>query len=462
MVFFGLDIGTTNTKAVLLGRDGELLNHTTILPNSQAAGKSDSALTWYELFCKALDHFASKIRFVRENIVCSITAQGNTFVLVNDKFDPVSRIYSWTEDAGTGIVKDLISSLDSLWYYHTTGWEQRGWLAACKLKEIISQNKLPKEFRFFSAVPDFVYARITGKLVTDITNAQITGLCDFENSRWNREILAWAGLENQHLPPITTNLKVLFDEASSKWGKITFVTGSHDQYAAMEAAGLKMDKSAMLATGTAWVINLRTARPLFDDNHFLIHPGRDLHRECFGNIITMKQIGRGFDKLLNRLGVSKKQLAGIESGFEADDLPKEPVKADIQQGSVDTEPDADTAIRRYMEWAAASVAFMLDRFGLSKNIDRLIMSGGAVASRFWPQLIADLCNITVEAVDFPEFTAYGAALHAQAALTGKTGQSGFLKKVYNSQFYEPLNADAYRQWYHKHQQPALAESLLTK
>ena len=80
------------------------------------------------------------------------------------------------------------------------------------------------------------------------------------------------------------------------------MTGSHDQYAAMEAAGLEKDKSVMLGTGTAWVINGRTSRPLFDDRQFQIHPGTDLHPDCYGFIITLWQIGAGFDRLLSRLG----------------------------------------------------------------------------------------------------------------------------------------------------------------
>jgi len=89
------------------------------------------------------------------------------------------------------------------------------------------------------------------------------------------------------------------------------------------------------------------------------------------------------------------------------------------------------------------------------------MTGGAVASHFWPQLIADLCNIMVEAVDFPEFTAYGAALHAKAAVMGKTGQGPVLE-TNKSRIYEPVNADAYRHWYLEHQKAVIEKLILDR
>jgi len=458
-VFFGLDLGTTNTKAVLLDQNGELLARLTITANSQ--GVANSALIWYEHFCQALDYFQSQGHLREQKIICSITAQGGTFVLLDNNFEPISRAYSWTENADDKIVQELRQSVDSRRYYRTTGWQPKGWLAVCKFKELFTKSKALKDFRFFSTVPEFVYSQLTGKFVTDITNAQITGICDFNKCQWDQQIVSWADLESKNLPSIATGLKVIADEVTSRWGKISFVTSSHDQYAAMQAAGLQKDKNIMLGTGTAWVINVRSSEPVFDDENFLTHPGRDLYANCYGNIISLGPVGGGFDKLLNKLSLNTKQLAEIEDVFGSDDIPTEGVGVDMEGVFIKTACEGIISIRRYMECGAAAVVFMLDRFELSKNIDRIIMTGGAVASHFWPQLIADLCNIMVEAVDFPEFTAYGAALHAKAAVMGKTGQGPVLE-TNKSRIYEPVNADAYRHWYLEHQKAVIEKLILDR
>jgi sugar (pentulose or hexulose) kinase len=239
---------------------------------------------------------------------------------------------------------------------------------------------------------------------------------------------------------------------------MTLVTGSHDQYAAMEAAGLEKDKSVMLGTGTAWVINGRTGWPLFDDSQFLIHPGRDLYRGCYGFIVTLWQIGAGFDRLLSHLGVSAASLAQIEEVLAGLSVPQKTVRADIDSGMVEPAGDAPWSVRRYMEWAGSVVAHTLERCGLACGLEKIVVTGGAMQSRFWPQAIADICDLTVEAVDYPHFTAYGAACHARAAVLGPQEAHRFPSAA-TVQVYAPRDTPAYRTWYRDFQEPMLAREV---
>ena len=158
--------------------------------------------------------------------------------MLDEKFDPVSRAYSWTKNADDNTIEDMISAFGTEQYYHLTGWEPSKWLMAGKIKDLISKKQIPEYTRYIATVPDFIHSRIAGEFITDITNAQITGLCDFQNTIWDEEILNWVGIDNTLLPKIADNLSILFDNVKTKWGKISFATSSHDQYAAMQAAGL--------------------------------------------------------------------------------------------------------------------------------------------------------------------------------------------------------------------------------
>ena len=97
MIFCGIDIGTTNTKAVLIDSNGELIDRLGIAAGLTEAGVE--VVDWYEHFCDIFDYFASKGYITGNKVICSITAQGGSFVLLDEKFDPVSRSYSWTENA---------------------------------------------------------------------------------------------------------------------------------------------------------------------------------------------------------------------------------------------------------------------------------------------------------------------------------------------------------------------------
>ena len=217
MVFCGIDIGTSNTKGVLLDVDGGVLDRITISSQDQTAAQ------WYGHFRKVLDYFTANWPSAKEKIVCSITSQGGSFVLLDGSFKPIGKTYSWTGLAEQKIVQDLVESIGKERFYHITGCDANGWLMACKLKELALKDSC-----FAATVPDFIHSQIAGKLVTDITNAQITGLCDFEKASWSQEVLDWTGVKAESLASIAAKLEVLFEELETDWGKLSLVTSSHD------------------------------------------------------------------------------------------------------------------------------------------------------------------------------------------------------------------------------------------
>jgi sugar (pentulose or hexulose) kinase len=439
MVFCGLDIGTTHTKAVLLDRDGLLLDTLRL-----AAGTETD---WYGHFCRVLDYFSSQSHFAGKKIVCSVTGQGGSFVLLDDRYLPVSEPHCWTELAEETTVKDMLDTLGVRDVYQQTGWPPHGWLAACKLRQIMTRGAMPAGAYYVATVPDAIYARLTGHFVTDITSAQITGLADFQQGNWSPAILKWVGITPKSMPVIETELKVLFDRIDTSWGRLTLVTGSHDQYAAMQAAGLEPDQSVMLGTGTAWVINGRTKRPVFDNDAFRIHPGSDLLDGRFGTIITLGQIGAGFDRLCECLGGQGDHFV---KRLELKDPPDESIEADVETGSIHPACTGIVAVQRYMEWAASVVRSALEKTGRLSSLNRMVVTGGAMTSRLWPRIIADVCGISVDAVDFSAFTALGAASHAmmEKEIMPVQPHPAIKQKL---QRYEPERKEEYERWYQQHQ-----------
>jgi len=60
MVYCGIDIGTTNTKSVILSEKGRFLDQIAIESANQATPKWHLADGWYRDFCEVLDYFAAK------------------------------------------------------------------------------------------------------------------------------------------------------------------------------------------------------------------------------------------------------------------------------------------------------------------------------------------------------------------------------------------------------------------
>ena len=60
MFFCGIDIGTTNSKGVMLDEDMQLLDRVSIPYNLSGNRNRLSAKIWYEHFCKILESFSMK------------------------------------------------------------------------------------------------------------------------------------------------------------------------------------------------------------------------------------------------------------------------------------------------------------------------------------------------------------------------------------------------------------------
>ncbi|HQN32894.1 MAG TPA: FGGY family carbohydrate kinase [Sedimentisphaerales bacterium] len=449
MVFCGIDIGTTSTKGIVLDERGRVVDEAT-LPTPMASART----YWYEHFCRIMQLFAERGQFADRSVACSVTGQGGSFVLLDAQHQPVGNVCCWTELAEDTIVQDLADAFGQTEYYHVTGWPPHGWLAAAKLRQMVERKQVPEGACHMATVPDLVYAQFLGELLTDVTSAQITGLVDFQGRRWSPAILDWIEMDESWLPSIVPGLSVLAEDIESPWGNLTLVTGSHDQYAAMEAAGLERDTCVMLGTGTAWVLDGRTSGPVFDDARFLIHPGRDVRPDCYGLIVTLWQVGAGLDKLLRHSGLTQASLTELEAAFAGMSVPEGPVRVNLDAGEVEPSGDAATSVRRYMEWAGSTVAHALEVCGLKHSLERIVATGGAMASRFWPQTISSICGLTLEAVDCASFTAYGAALHARTALLGPDRSQRFPNTA-TIRTYTPQRSQEYREWYCRHQRPSL-------
>jgi len=440
MFYCGIDIGTTNTKAVLVHEDGRVLKRLiySYLPTKNI--HRFDAKQWCTIFCDIVEKFNSES--IGQELIVSITSQGASFVLLDKATNPIDFAWPWTGQANLDTVKELARDLGDVKYYNATGWQPLEFLMPCKIREYI--RKTGRSFKYLVTVPDYITAQLTGKAITDATNAQMTGFYDINSQSWREDFVKWAGCEMNTMSAVKNSVGVEFENVKTKSGRISLVTSSHDQYAAMEATGTGIG-TIMLGTGTAWVINGKSREPVYDDENFSIHPGRDTDGG-FGFICTMGPVGRSFDIVLNTLGLSYSQVDTISSNH---DFFESPI------GAIIIEPDGKTsaeAVKQFMLGVASLVRFNIERLSIKDCMQKLVMTGGATANSGWCQMIADVCGVTVEAMDFPELTAYGAAMIAKRGASQKAFASDSCE--FNRVIYEPVNRNLYK-WYDNYQREIL-------
>ncbi len=433
MVFCGIDIGTTNAKGIALDRKGNVLSRVTI---ANPDGCAD--VFWYRHFADVMDKFQSEGAFETDIIYCSVTSQGGSFVLVDKGLKPVSDLYLWTESqSGHRFAESYIKDHGGDGFYRTTGWTANAWLPVFKLKGIDKRT-----YDRIAFVPDFIYGQLTGRLITDITNAQITGLCDFQNKRWDDELIKWANIDKADLPKICDSLRVIFSDLQTRWGNLNIVTSSHDQYAAMNAVSLEVDRDIMLASGTAWVVNSKRSAAVFDDRTGMLHPGRNIGADNYGNIsVVGDNLGKGFHDMLCSLGVDYGQLERLEAQLKSVSIPTRA----FNFSQLSTGEDQPLLIKRYMEWMACVVRKHFIEQGFMSGLEEIVLTGGAANGGVLPQVLANVCGIRVKTVVFPELTAYGAAKFATQAACIEFEKS--IDDISICRSYFPVDTELYRKWY---------------
>jgi len=326
-----------------------------------------------------------------------------------------------------------------------TGWYPSIGLMACKLKQLIesSPDKTGQD-SYVSSIPEFLHSRIAGKFITDITTAQMTGIADINTCDWNKEVLEWLHLKGDNFAPISCRPEQIGGDVSVAGNLISLTTSVHDQYAAMYAAGLSKD-SVMLGTGTAWVISGKSTRLLYD-NKLSILPGRDLWPNSYGYIIGLGPIGNEFDLLCKKLLLSSSDTEKI--CLELAHSPNLGCDMEADLGEVFQDmvmTDKKKCLEQYMLKVAVHVVTVLRKLQKYKSVNKIVMTGGAAQNVYFPRIIANLSNLPVEVLHFGEFSAYGAALFAMAAVTGQHVQHkpNWIESV----VYEPKLSAMYDDWY---------------
>lgn len=447
MLFCGIDMGTTNTKAVIIDEDMTVLDKMSIcLPVIGDSCNSD-ANVYYSHFCKIIEYFGSRGLLKKSNkVACCISAQGGTFVLLDNKFRTVTPACSWRERSNQMIVQDLANHCNAKSYYNMTGWSPSIGLMACKLKQMIESIPVRNnQFNYVSSIPEFIHSQIAGEFLTDITMAQMTGIADINTCRWNRGVLEWLHLKEDNFAKICCRPELISENVSVAGNLVSLTTSIHDQYAAMYAAGITSDDSIMLGTGTAWVISGKSTHLLYDEN-ISIHPGRDLWPNSYGYIIGLGSIGREFDILCKKLLLSSSDTEKI--CLELAHAPT--LDCDMEIDLVESGQDMVIAnkkkyLEKYMLKVAARVVYFLKKLQSHESIKKIIMTGGAAQNVYFPKIIANISNLPVEVLHFNEFSACGAALFAMSAVTGKHIQKkpNWIRSV----VYEPSSSAVYDDWY---------------
>ncbi|MBE3037565.1 MAG: gluconokinase [Chloroflexi bacterium] len=270
----GLDLGTTNCKAVALDADGSLLGsasseHRLYTPQS-GWGEQRAEDVWAGALA-ALSSLAQQIPARAATGIC-LSGAMHSSLAVDGAGNPLAPALTWADLRSAAQVPELRGRCDAHALYLRTGCPLVYLYHPAKLHWWHTQMpEVASRAARFALVKDWVLYRLTGVWAADFSTSSATGLLDIRRLEWDAEALELAGVTPQQLPPLVspcTIVGMLLPEVARAVGLpagLPVIAGASDGGLANLGSGAAAPGQSVITVGTSGAVRRLVAQPLLDE-----------------------------------------------------------------------------------------------------------------------------------------------------------------------------------------------------
>lgn len=421
----GLDIGGTRVKAVAIDESGRLLASAaadlpTLIPRPGWTEQDPG--DWWRASHEVLGRVAEAVG--HEVAAVGLSGQMHGAVFLDQQGEVVRPALLANDERTSSQCEQITERIGRERLIEITGNPPLPSLAP---KILWLRDVEPVQYRHLRHVllpKDYLRFRLTGELVTDVSDASGTLLYDLRRRDWSRQILAALEIPLEWLPSVIDSGMVsgqLSAAVANELGLapgIPVAAGCGDRIATGLAAGIVESRLISSSIGSSGVLFAYTEQPTID-------PSGRLQAAChaipqrFGLLARTLWAGESLRWWRDILGrsLSYEQLATLGSSAPpgAEGLFFIPGPRGAFAG-LRTHHSKAHLTRAVMEGVVFSLRQGLDIMrGLGVAPERVRATGGAASSPLWRRLQADIFNLPVERPVIDGGAAYGAALLAGVA-----------------------------------------------
>ncbi|MFC0234109.1 gluconokinase [Vagococcus entomophilus] len=443
----GVDIGTTQTKAVLFAKTGQAQKsfyqkYPTSHPKVGYAEQSLQEIERAVLFCiqTASKYATEKNRTIK---AVSFSSAMHSFVLLDRQDESLTNLIIWADTRSESVIEKLKKSKLAQKFYTKTGVPTHAMSPFAKYLYFKKEEpELLLKVDKILGIKEYLLYRLCGEFVSDYGCASATGFWNFATKDWDEEILSFLAIKRNQLPtlvpptyqlrPVTEFGQTVLPEMSA----IPFVIGSSDGILANVGLGALKDGQATLSLGTSGAIRTMVHKPqidvqtqtfcyMLDDTHWLVGGASSNAGNAFE--WGIKQL------LSSEINFGKKEYEQLFEEIEhipvgSDGLfffpylcgeraPIWDAKASASFVGLTIKHTNQAMMRAILEGVAFNLAQILKEIiQISGSVTELLSTGGFSNSRVWKQLVADVLNCPLSFPETVEACCYGAAVVAWKSL----------------------------------------------
>lgn len=436
-MLLGLDLGTTNVKAVVTDRQGCVVGRGSapVAMSHPSAGAAEQNIE---------EIWAATVQAVREAVAplepaaveaLGVSSQGGALQLLGRDGQALGPVVSWLDQRGVPDDEAFTARLGREWFRDRIGHGGSGYAIGQLLRLRREQPAWLEAPNRVGFVGDVIVERLCGVPAHDATSAGLTLLLNPRRGGYDPELLVHLGLREERLPRLVSPRTAAGGLAGSVAEVIGLRSGLpvspaiHDQYAAALGTRATSPGAVMVGAGTAWVLLATTAElpKLVVDNAFVCtHVVAGLH----GEIVSLVNGGSALTWALKLMGRGAAGAEEIEGLIEAappgcDGLGFWPFMTPY--GAAGLAPGTRGRLSgvqlshtpaHLARAVVEGLVFELERHrrlltAAGLPVTRLVLGGRVAASRTTPQIMADVCGAPIDCVAGGEGSVLGAAILAR-------------------------------------------------
>ncbi|MEM4734368.1 MAG: xylulokinase [Candidatus Thorarchaeota archaeon] len=476
-----IDAGTSGVRSMLFDLEGTIVSRSYQEFPSHYPSPSwveQDAESWWSAVCQTTRDVLNSAGHLQRIIGVAVTNQRETIVPIDRSGKTIRRAIVWQDRRTVPQCDWIRQTVGPSEVYRITGLTVDPYFSAPKILWIKSNE--PESFANawkFMLVHDYIVYRLTGRAVTDYSNASRTMLFDLRRTDWSDTLLDALGIPREKLPdPVAPGTPVgqVHEQASHESGLpagTEVIAGGGDQQCAALGVGVVRPGSIKATTGTGTFMLAYSDDVILDPRRRVLC-SRHVVPHALVVEASMFTTGSALRWFRDNLGVHER-LVATERGLDPYDVMVEsassvPAGSEgvmhlphlVGAGAPYWNPRSRGAfvglslghtrnhlIRSILEGVAYEIRTNLEVMReLGLNVSEMRVTGGAARSDLWMQIQADVLGVPVIRTQVEEATALGAAIlvcHGTRLFSKLTDAVDSMVRVRDRLMPDPKNHDVY-------------------
>lgn len=274
-----IDQGTTSSRCIVFDASGTILaadqaEHRQFFPQPGWV-EHDATEIWHQV--QAVTRGAlDRAGLSRADLAAvGITNQRETTLLWDTRTgEPVGNAIVWQDTRTDRLIRQLAAEHDDRWWRQRCGLPLATYFAGPKLRWLLDQNpelrpRAEAGALRFGTIDAWLIWKLTGRHLTDVTNASRTMLLNLSTLDWDDELLAAMGVPRAVLPEIVPSSQV-YGEAAGDLAGVPVAGALGDQQAALFGQTCFAPGEAKCTYGTGSFLLLNTGTEAVASEHGLL------------------------------------------------------------------------------------------------------------------------------------------------------------------------------------------------